>query len=155
MEEDAWHEAAGKMILCRGKISVTLPHPIRLIGDGYHFILDQDRIKGALIRKNSVLYHFLPNPGDYYFLPEEDIVIPKVLGKSIDKSRRVRAPKKNCHIKKEDAFIRLADKMPTASDIPIFQKEYAGSELYTDVDTIKKHPSIIEDMVRFLIQTSR
>ncbi len=151
-EETAANEPSGRMILFRGKNSTALPHSIRLIGDGYHIILEKDGIRGALIPQEKILYHFLPNPGDYYYLPEEDIVIPKVLGESIDRSRKVKATKKNCYIKKDDIFVRLPDKMVPDCNAPLFQPEYASDELYADAKTITDDPAIIAEMIQFLLQ---
>ena len=49
--------------------------------------------------------HFYKNYKDYYYLPEEDLVIHKSVAEFVDKSHRKKATKQNCCIKKSGRFL--------------------------------------------------
>ena len=48
----------------------------------------------------------LPNISDYYYLPEEDRVVHKEVAQFLAPSRRRKATRKNCFVKKEGLFLR-------------------------------------------------
>lgn len=48
---------------------------------------------------DGFLKHYLPNPKDYYYLPEEDIIIPKSMGSFVDSSCRIPADASRCYSK--------------------------------------------------------
>ncbi|MBP5294561.1 MAG: ribonuclease H-like domain-containing protein, partial [Lachnospiraceae bacterium] len=51
------------------------------------------------------LKHFLPNPKAYYYLPREDMIIPRELGSGVDPNHRVPAKKDTCYVRLTDDFI--------------------------------------------------
>ena len=48
---------------------------------------------------------YFDNPSDYYYLPEQDMVIHKDLAKYTDRRKRTRATKNNCFVEKDGRFI--------------------------------------------------
>ena len=54
---------------------------------------------------HTELKKFLPNPKAYYYLPKEDMIIPKELGSGVDPQNRVPARKDTCYVRCEDAFV--------------------------------------------------
>lgn len=49
--------------------------------------------------EGGTLRHYYPNPKDYYYLPEEDIIIPKSMGSFVDKKSRIPASPSKCYSK--------------------------------------------------------
>ncbi len=80
--------------------------------------------------ENSKLKQYYPNPKDYYYLPEEDSVIPKSLGSGIDKKHRKAATKDTCYtwFACSDAFLNN----------PQQQKEYLRHTLPYLLGTLKQ-----------------
>ncbi|MGN0417913.1 ribonuclease H-like domain-containing protein [Anaerostipes faecalis] len=68
--------------------------------------------------QNGLLKHYYPNPEDYYYLPEEDIVLPKAMGSMVDKSIRIPATADKCYSK----FVPGKDFVNHNEDLYIFCK---------------------------------
>ncbi len=157
-EESSSKEPSGFIMLFQGTTGISLPHAIRIIEEGMHIILEKDKIKGAIVPKPMTLFHFLPNPKEYWYLPDEDMVIPRILGDSIDPSRRQPANKNNCRIKEENDFLLLPKGFvpsDNVKDIPVFQQEYASKDLYITAEDIRKNPAVISDITGYLIKKKR
>lgn len=73
------------------------------------------RGKFTCLRKDGMLFHYYPNPKDYYYLPEEDIILPKSMGNMVDKSRRIPADADHCYskFKPGDTFLSSQDEIYT------------------------------------------
>lgn len=49
--------------------------------------------------QDNMLKHYYPNPKDYYYLPKEDIIIPKSMKSFVDAASRIPASSSNCYSK--------------------------------------------------------
>ena len=76
----------------------------------------------------------LANICDYYYLPEEDIVVHKDVGQFLDRSKRIKATKKNCFLKKDGRFIPQINPVFT----PAFQLAEDKKRVYADWDELEK-----------------
>lgn len=54
---------------------------------------------------DTTLKHFYKNYKDYYYLPEEDIVVHKSIAEFVDKEHRQKATRQNCFIRQEGRFL--------------------------------------------------
>jgi hypothetical protein len=88
-----------------------LPAPITLHYENYVCTIRKEQI--ILTEKsNDGWYHkFYENPKDYYYLPEDDTIIPKVMATGIDKSRRKNASPATCYtrFRVTDTFLSNKD----------------------------------------------
>ena len=93
----------------------------------------------------------LPNTSDYYYLPEEDMVIHKDLAKYVDKSSRVKANKKNCFLKKEGRFIPQLSRCIE----PVYYFLNDNKRTYADVDDLMKtgNTDVFERIADDLLQS--
>ena len=67
------------------------------------------------IRDKTVLLHvpvfqgtlrnYLPEPSKYYYLPKEDMIIPKELGSGVAPGNRVNAQRSTCYVKASGEFV--------------------------------------------------
>ena len=74
----------------------------------------------------------LDNVSDYYYLPEQDMVIHKDLAQFMEKSRRVKATKKNCCLKKQSRFIL----QPKSCFAPEFYLEGYKKSTFADYNAL-------------------
>ena len=67
-------------------------------GNGDFYLTGKEKEVKMIVRtENGRLRQYYQNFKDYYYLPEEDSVIPKVLGSGIDKKHRKAATKDTCY----------------------------------------------------------
>lgn len=79
----------------------------------------------------------LPDVENYYYLPEEDRVVHKDVACFVDKSRRRKASKKNCFLKKEGRFLPQKKALFT----PAFLKDGERRLTFFELDdSIRKEP---------------
>lgn len=62
---------------------------------------------------NAELKHFYPNYKDYYYLPEEDMVIHKSVAEFVDKGHKKKATRQNCFAKQSGRFLPQPDPLMT------------------------------------------
>lgn len=55
--------------------------------------------------KDAHLKHFYKNYKDYYYLPEEDLVVHKSIAEFVDKDHKKKATRQNCFIKQDGRFL--------------------------------------------------
>ena len=85
---------------------------------------------------------------DYYYLPEEDMVIHKDLAQFLDRSRRTRATSKNCYAKKQGDFFF----QPLPRWLPQFCLEGSRKPLYSSredlAEAVERDPEHTAQMLR-------
>lgn len=59
--------------------------------------------------EHGILKHYHPNPKDYFYLPREDIVIPKSMGTFVEKNCRLPADSSHCYSKFQPGENFLSD----------------------------------------------
>ena len=96
--------------------------------------MDKDLLQINLKIYNETGKLPLANVSDYYYLPEEDMVIHKDVGQFLDKSKRVKATKKNCFLKKNGRFIPQMNEI----FIPAFQLADDNRRMYADWDELEQ-----------------
>lgn len=90
------------------------------------------------------LKSFLPHPENYYYLPNEDMVVHKTLAKTVDKAYRVPAAKEQCFVKYKTDFVPALKEL----SYPLFRKDYEDTETFFPVDKID-----LEQYVKALLKS--
>ncbi len=83
---------------------LSLRHPFPAAAhfekDGMSLQIEKDSARfSAKFGEDMTLRHYYPNPKDYYYLPEEDIIIPKSMGSFVDRKARIPASPSRCYSK--------------------------------------------------------
>lgn len=126
-------EESDKEILIQGTVEKPLPKPLTLRKDGCYLTYEGDAFRCILYPICGTLRYYYPDYKNYYYLPEEDMIVPKLLGDTIPKDKKQRATKENCCAKKEGRFLR----MPTNSLLQsgcshLFQESYGDKQRYME-----------------------
>ncbi len=75
--------------------------------------------------------HYFPDIKNYYYLPEEDMVIHKSIGTYVESSKRQPASRENCFVSKESYYLKL----PVKRKHPIFQLSYIDKQGIYEIDS--------------------
>ena len=86
-------------------------------------------LSGNTVELRIPLFHgelkrFLPNPKAYYYLPREDMIIPRELGSGVDPNHRVPAKKDTCYVRLTDDFIPALPSLSTE----VFRRAFIDKE---------------------------
>ncbi|AVM69844.1 hypothetical protein C3V36_11685 [Lachnospiraceae bacterium oral taxon 500] len=101
---------------------------------------------GSFLRRypvrQTILYHFLPDPENYYYLPQEDTAVHSSVAQFVEPAFRRKATRKTAYIKKADAFLELpAAALPFLSEEPLFQTGYSDKKRYLPLSALTKYYS--------------
>lgn len=138
------------------------PPPVRLFPKGFSFTVGKPplhleikmddprafRIHLKLQGIQASLKHFLMDYKRYYYLPEEEMILPDRLARFVDASHRRRARASECYQIKEDFFL------PQQGDLflPTFQKDYREMPSYFEADQLEKaDPSTKKEYFRQML----
>ena len=83
--------------------------------EGWYGILQDHALRMRIPLMRGELRYYLPDPANYYYLPEEDTAIHKSVGEFVDKAYRRQATEKTCYIKKKGCFLPLPENMERKS----------------------------------------
>ena len=88
----------------------------------------------------AVLYHFLPDPESYYYLPQEDTAVHSSVAQFVEPAFRRKATKKTAYLKRADTFLELPPAaLPFLSAEPLFQTGYADKKRYLPLSAFAKY----------------
>ncbi len=96
--------------------------------DGISFLLGRESALVKIPIRHGILKRFFDDPENYYYLPDEDTAVHKSVGRFVDPSRRVRATKKTCYVKKDCDY--LAIPYPYGSSL---RREYEDSDICVEL----------------------
>lgn len=132
-------------------LSVSLPVPIRIQKDWFYLILDNDTLTGAVRLRNDTLKHFIADYRNYYYLPKEDIVIPKIMASCVDTSERKKATAATCYVKKTDLFLPLPIGFFPQEDQDLFQQDYKDNAHFVAFNEHRITDEYLEQYVHALL----
>ncbi len=135
-----------------GTISFTLPAPLRLHNDYYYMVLENNTIRGSIFLLQEKMYHFLSNPKDYYYLPGEDMVVPKALATHIDSSQKQKATAANCYIAKDDRYLFVPEALTCSDDIYFFRRTYKAKENFIPYQASSIDTTFLSQYIKSLLQ---
>ncbi len=86
---------------------------------------------------------------EYYYIPDEDTAIHKSAAEFIDRSRKVKATKATCYIRRAGYFITQLDRKNTDS----FKTDIKSKESYIEIsDDFLGKKSLIEDYLKYMVK---
>ena len=144
------HEIDADKIRIELETDIDLPKSINKQRDYGLYIIKNNRIYVTLNLMAGSLYTFLSDYKNYYYLIDEDVIIPKSLGESMDKNSRRPAKRADCKVKKEGQFIALTEKIDIGSSTHIFKSSYEAKEAYVDVSEIK--PELLVKVCKYMLK---
>ena len=144
------HEISDNKLRMEIKIDLELPNQISKQREYGLYIIKNNRIYVTLNLFEGQLFTFLPDYKNYYYLINEDIIIPKSLGESMDKNSRRPAKKADCKVKKEGQFLALPEKIDIGSATRTFKPSYDSKENYVDVADISA--SLLIKICRYMLK---
>lgn len=89
-----------KEIFFKGKTNANIPTPFFLKNDYCYLNFDGKNLKGTITLIDGKLRYYLPDYKNYFFLPEENTIMPKQFASAIPKDRRRPATMEECYIEK-------------------------------------------------------
>ncbi len=128
---------------------ISLPSSINKIRDYGMYIIKNNRIYVTLNISKCSLYTFLPDYKNYYYLINEDIIIPRSLGESIDKSERRPATRKECKVMAAGTYVSLP-KGIDAGSVRVFKTSYDSKETFLSVSDITE--VILIKITRYMLK---
>ena len=143
------HESDGNKLRFEIQTSINLPNSINKLREYGMYIIKENRIYVTLNLFNGSLFTFLPDHKNYYYLINEDIIVPKSIGESIDKNCRRPAQKRDCKVSAEGTFLSL----PHGIDVGntrTFRESYESKESYISVEDIRE--DILLKITRYMLK---
>ena len=122
-------ERARDGVLTLGCSSPTrLPVPCAFDSLGYRVYCHENIMDVSIPLCSTTLKYFFPDPGEYYYLPLEDMAIHKSVAVYVDKEHRQKATARTCYQKASGDFFVF----PKCKDldIPLFYTEYKKQPSY-------------------------
>ena len=144
------HEADKEKLRFVVEFDFSIPSSINKIREYGMYIIKENRIYVTLNLFKGSLFTFLPDHKNYYYLINEDIIVPKSIGESIDKNCRRPAQRRDCKVAAEGNFLRLPDRLDIGTSIRTFRPSYESKESYISVEDIKE--DILIKITRFMLK---
>ena len=106
--------------------SVRLPHLGSLHSPDFQLVCAGNQLSLIAVPFKGSLKYFYPDPKNYFYLPDEDLVVHKSVAQFVDKDHKKKCTKENCFVKREGFFL------PQAKDTikPVFKKEQKDKRYY-------------------------
>lgn len=90
----------------------------------------------------SELKHFFDNYKDYLYIPSEDKVVLKEIGKLLDPSKTEKAKAENCYVREKGIFLPLPQDF-SVPGYPVFKEDHKCKSCYIKYsDELKSDPSL-------------
>lgn len=112
------------------RCDITVPVAVSVKKEFGTLVVSKNHLALTLTKNKELLYTYLKNFKDYYYLPSENQLIPVQLASGVDKSDMVKATKETARIPFEGEFVRIPFGMKDEAGRNIFKKEYADKQIY-------------------------
>ena len=96
-----------ELIITAQIVDSPLNMPLHYHTMGFHLTIRDDVLNAAIYPYNGGLKFYFPDPENYVYLPDEDMIIPKILAGSIPKDRKKKATREVCFTTVEGTFLPL------------------------------------------------
>lgn len=143
------HEINGGKLRFEVEIGFELPNQISKQREYGLYYIKKNRIYVTLNLFDGELCTFLPDYKNYYYLINEDIIVPKSIGESMDKSLRRPAKRHDCKVKKEGQFLALPSKIDIGTT-RTFKPTYESKETYIDI--LDLTPPLLVKVCRYMLK---
>lgn len=126
-----------------------LPQKISYRFWNIYLTADQGHVQLVIPIMNGELKYFFPNFKDYYYLPMEDIAVPKSIASYVDKEQRQQAKAMTCFSKKTALFLPQFSK---DFKNPTFYQNYGDKISYFEYsDTLFEQKELLTGYVKHLL----
>lgn len=124
--------------------------PVLLHGDldCWHLSAGGNTVSLGVHFTDGELKHFYKNYKDYYYLPEENMVVHKSIAEFVDKSYRQKATKQNCFIRQKGHF--LPQPIPLVT--PEFTENPGDKLTFFSCDNWSPEPALMETYLREILK---
>ncbi len=143
------HEIDNDKLRFELETDIYLPSPINKSRDYGLYIIKGNRIFTTLNLFEGELFTFLPDYKNYYYLISEDMIIPRSLGESMDKTNRRPATKAECKIKQNGLYLQLPDKIDVGTT-KVFKPSYDSKQAYISVNDISE--GLLSKIVKYMLK---
>lgn len=82
-----------------------------------------------LFYKHQELKYFYEDYKNYYYLPQEDLIVHKSVAEFVEKKYKTKATKEKCYVKKKSTFIKNYG----LTNVHVFKEEYKDKDNYIEV----------------------
>ena len=144
------HQIENDKIRVEFETDISIPNSINKQRDYGLYIIKENRIYVTLNLFKGELCTFLPDYKSYYYLINEDIIVPKSIGESIDKACRRPAKKADCKVKTTDIFVAIPGQIEIPESIHQFYEKYGDKKPYVLAKDIT--PTILSKITRFMLK---
>ena len=127
-------EDTGEVLSLRYHLNEEVPFPVSSRTKEILLWADADTLGMDIKIYEGELVKQIPNYKDYYYLPEEDMIVHKDVAQFVDKEFRQKATAKNCVVKKSGRFIPAL--VPDKNMDYILQKNNEKPAYYIDITKI-------------------
>lgn len=131
------HEIEEGKIRIELETDIELPKTINKQRDYGLYIIKNNRIYVTLNLYQGQLFTYLPDYKNYYYLIDEDSIIPKSLGESMDKSCRRPATRRDCKVSLEGTFLNIPERLDIGSSLRTFRSSYESKDRFLNISDIR------------------
>lgn len=93
-------EVTEKEVFFSGKTNANIPNPFFLKNDYCFLNFEKKNIKGTVKFVDGKLRYYLPDYKNYFYIPDENTILPKQFASAIPKDRRRNATMEECFVEK-------------------------------------------------------
>lgn len=119
------------LFIFHGTLPFSMPGAYYWKGDTIFLTLKNNSLTCIVSAFNTELKYFYDNPGDYYYLPAEDMAVHKSVATYVDKEFRQKATKATCYSKQPGLFLPVF----SMDFSTLFQETYNAKERFLLCDT--------------------
>lgn len=130
------------------RFKVTLPSQYQLHHPIYDLRLGPNEASLKLPVIIGDLYHFFPDPKNYYFLVNEGYAIHKSVGQFVAKDHRTQATKSTAYVKKDGFYLPATKRHPLP--VPLYYMDTDQKNCYVSVEDLVETNSF-EDYIQSLL----
>ena len=143
------HENDGEKLRFELETDINIPSSINKIREYGMYIIKENRIYVTLNLFKGTLNTYLPDHKNYYYLINEDIIIPKSLGESMDKSMRRPATRRDCKVSAEGSYVALPHGIDVGN-LRTFKETYDSKESFISVEDVT--PTLMIKIARYMLK---
>ncbi|MCR4831551.1 MAG: ribonuclease H-like domain-containing protein [Pseudobutyrivibrio sp.] len=144
------HEINNDKLRFEIETDIIIPSSINKQREYGLYIIKGNRIYVTINLTNTTLYTFLPDYKNYYYLINEDMIVPKSIGESMDKSCRRPATRRDCKVASEDLFLPLPGQIDIPESKHLFYEEYGSKQSYISVKDIDSN--VLVKIIRYMLK---
>ncbi len=144
------HEINDDKLRFEIETDITIPSSINKQREYGLYIIKENRIYVTINLTNTTLYTFLTDYKNYYYLINEDMIVPKSIGESMDKSCRRPATRRDCKVASEDLFLPLPGQIDIPESKHLFYEEYGSKQSYISVKDIDSN--VLVKILRYMLK---